>query len=147
MSLCDSSGYYMVKLSNGCVKTAKMKKVHRLVAEAFIPNPNNYELLTYMVELDDMTIMVMLNEALAGGSVVVACNTDGLPGMGAARIATMTITSIGTTQENIGNISSIAAHDKITALFANIFRYVSQNIVGAQEGDQNVEESDEVDTP
>lgn len=103
--------------------------------------------LTYMVELDDMTIMVMLNEALAGGSVVVACNTDGLPGMGAARIATMTITSIGTTQENIGNISSIAAHDKITALFANIFRYVSQNIVGAQEGDQNVEESDEVDTP
>jgi len=103
--------------------------------------------LTYMVELDDMTIMVMLNEALAGGSVVVACNTDDLPGMGAARIATMTITSIGTTQENIGNISSIAAHDKITALFANIFRYVSQNIVGAQEGDQNVEESDEVDTP
>lgn len=103
--------------------------------------------LTYMVELEDMTIMVMLNEALAGGSVVVACNTDGLPGMGAARIATMTITSIGATQENIGNISSITAHDKITALFANIFRYVNLNILGAQEGDQNVEESDEVDTP
>lgn len=48
MSLCDSSGYYMVKLSNGCVKTAKMKKVHRLVAEAFIPNPKSLPCINHI---------------------------------------------------------------------------------------------------
>ena len=35
----DKDGYYRVTLSNGNKK--KTCRVHRLVAEAFIPNPNN----------------------------------------------------------------------------------------------------------
>ncbi len=36
----DKKGYLMVKFSNGA-KFFKNKKIHRLLAEAFIPNPNN----------------------------------------------------------------------------------------------------------
>lgn len=35
----DSYGYYMCKLRNK--KVIKMPKIHRLVAQAFIPNPDN----------------------------------------------------------------------------------------------------------
>jgi len=37
----DRKGYLRVTLSNGCKKTAKTFPVHRLVAMAFIPNPDN----------------------------------------------------------------------------------------------------------
>lgn len=36
----DKDGYFQVQLYKE--KTVKMRKIHRLVAEAFIPNPNNY---------------------------------------------------------------------------------------------------------
>lgn len=36
-----SHGYMRVELSNGGRHTRKQARVHRLVAEAFIPNPNN----------------------------------------------------------------------------------------------------------
>ena len=48
MTPSSSIGYYIVKLSNGCVKTQKAKKVHRLVAEAFIPNPNNLPCINHI---------------------------------------------------------------------------------------------------
>lgn len=39
----DSSGYRHVTLYNGTKRSRKTFKVHRLVARAFIPNPNNLE--------------------------------------------------------------------------------------------------------
>ena len=41
----DSSGYYQVALYKD--GTRKLKMVHRLVAEAFIPNPNNYPCINH----------------------------------------------------------------------------------------------------
>lgn len=38
----DSDGYLLVGLSLGKRAVRKQAKVHRLVAEAFIPNPSNY---------------------------------------------------------------------------------------------------------
>ena len=45
----DQKGYQMVKLhKNG---SGSMKKVHRLVAQAFIPNPNNLPQVNHMDEV------------------------------------------------------------------------------------------------
>ena len=38
--VCDSYGYHCFNLSKNGV--TKQKKVHRIVLEAFVPNPNNY---------------------------------------------------------------------------------------------------------
>ena len=46
-----SYGYYVVSLSKNGVH--KMKKVHRLVAEAFLPNPNNYGFINHKIEGDE----------------------------------------------------------------------------------------------
>lgn len=47
----DKDGYNLVHLSkNG---TVKCKKVHRLVAEAFIKNPKNYEMINHKNEIKD----------------------------------------------------------------------------------------------
>jgi len=36
----DKDGYYYISLNDGAIKTKY--KIHRLVAKAFIPNPNNF---------------------------------------------------------------------------------------------------------
>lgn len=41
-----STGYHQVQLT-GYNKVRKFKYVHRLVAEAFIPNPNNYKTVNH----------------------------------------------------------------------------------------------------
>ena len=41
----DQDGYLLLRLSNG---KSKMFKVHRLVAENFIPNPNNYKFINHI---------------------------------------------------------------------------------------------------
>lgn len=48
LKLKDNFGYMCVVLYNG--KTRKDAKVHRLVAEAFIPNPNNYPVINHKDE-------------------------------------------------------------------------------------------------
>ena len=45
----DSDGYSVVKLSIHGYH--KQKKIHRLVAEAFIPNPNNYDQVNHKNEI------------------------------------------------------------------------------------------------
>lgn len=48
MSIYIRKGYCHVKLSTH--NKAAQKKVHRLVAEAFIPNPNNYDCINHKDE-------------------------------------------------------------------------------------------------
>lgn len=47
--IIDSYGYSVVKLSIHCHH--KHRKIHRLVAEAFIPNPNNYDQVNHKNEI------------------------------------------------------------------------------------------------
>lgn len=47
----DKDGYKSVRLSVGGV--SKDFRVHRLVAEAFIPNPNNYPVVNHINEIKD----------------------------------------------------------------------------------------------
>lgn len=47
----DKDGYLRVTINNG--KQSKMKYVHRLVAETFIPNPNNYEQVNHKNGIKD----------------------------------------------------------------------------------------------
>lgn len=42
------NGYLRVHLAKDCVH--KKRSIHRLVAEAFIPNPNNYKLVNHINE-------------------------------------------------------------------------------------------------
>ena len=44
----NPAGYAWVRISNG--RTVKMCRIHRLVAEAFIPNPNNYPIINHKDE-------------------------------------------------------------------------------------------------
>ena len=46
----DKKGYLEICLSNGCKKTAKRFKVHRLVAMAFIPNPDSLPMVNHKDE-------------------------------------------------------------------------------------------------
>ena len=48
MTIYTRKGYCLVKLSSN--NKAVEKKVHRLVAEAFIPNPNNYDCINHKDE-------------------------------------------------------------------------------------------------
>lgn len=48
MSIYIRKGYCHIKLSTH--NKAAQKKVHRLVAEAFIPNPNNYDCINHKDE-------------------------------------------------------------------------------------------------
>lgn len=48
MTIYTRKGYCLVKLSSN--NKAVEKKVHRLVAEAFIPNPNNYDCVNHKDE-------------------------------------------------------------------------------------------------
>ena len=47
----DRDGYCLVHLSNDGI--VKCKKVHRLVAEIFIENPKNYEMINHKNEIKD----------------------------------------------------------------------------------------------
>lgn len=47
----DKKGYLEICLSNGCKKTAKRFKVHRLVAMAFIPNTDNLPQINHKDEV------------------------------------------------------------------------------------------------
>lgn len=44
----DKAGYLVVRLCNGNVSTGKNYKVHRLVANAFLNNPNNYPYVNHI---------------------------------------------------------------------------------------------------
>ena len=48
ITIYTRKGYCLVKLSSN--NKAVEKKVHRLVAEAFIPNPNNYDCINHKDE-------------------------------------------------------------------------------------------------
>ena len=47
----DKDGYKECALCIGTHKKAKYYKVHRLVAEAFLPNPNNYPIINHRNEI------------------------------------------------------------------------------------------------
>lgn len=47
----DKDGYIRTTMSKN--KKKKTKKIHRLVAEAFIPNPNNYPEVNHLDEIKD----------------------------------------------------------------------------------------------
>lgn len=49
LSLCLCCGYYQISLNKNGVRTKT--RVHRIVAEAFIPNPNNYPIINHINEI------------------------------------------------------------------------------------------------
>lgn len=50
----DKDGYHMVTLINSVSKKKQWVGVHRLVAQAFIPNPNNYPIVNHKDENKDI---------------------------------------------------------------------------------------------
>ena len=47
---CDKDGYIVYALCTGVHKKTKFYRVHRLVAEAFLPNPNNLPMVNHKDE-------------------------------------------------------------------------------------------------
>ena len=47
----DEWGYNHVNLNTGKVKVCKTIKIHRLVALAYIPNPNNYPIINHINQI------------------------------------------------------------------------------------------------
>ena len=45
----NNDGYYIVSLSKSNIK--KQYRIHRLVAQAFLPNPNNYPIINHKDEI------------------------------------------------------------------------------------------------
>lgn len=53
----DKDGYHMVTLHYGIGGKRRWVGVHRLVAEAFIPNPNNYPVVNHKDENKDNNVL------------------------------------------------------------------------------------------
>jgi len=49
----DKDGYLHIGLSNGSRRNSVDKRIHRLVAEAFIPNPNNLPMVNHINGIRD----------------------------------------------------------------------------------------------
>lgn len=103
--------------------------------------------MTYRIETELADYIVILNEGLAGGTVVIAINANDISGMGASRVATMTITSRLATQEVINNIQNPNLHAAIVNVFSVIFDTIKTATDIVLEGDQNENSpnSDEMD--
>ena len=93
--------------------------------------------MTYRIETELADYNIILNEGLAGGTVVVAINATDISGMGASRVATMTITSRLATQEVINNIQDTNLHATIVNVFSVIFDTIKTATDIVLEGDQN----------
>lgn len=78
----DQKGYLSVKLYNG--SNYKRYKIHRLVAESFIPNPNNYPQINHINENKSDNRVENLewcdnkyNSIYSNGKRVIKCDSQG----------------------------------------------------------------------
>lgn len=61
LKLGQRQGYSIIQLTDGCKIKRSSYQIHRLVAEAFIPNPENKPFINHIDENRKITMSIILN--------------------------------------------------------------------------------------